>query len=102
MVVKSVIEGFMEHASCQEFIWEKLYKLSEFRIGSDAYAIASNLKHRKGCSKIRPVKVAKGDRVVMFQDLRRGKRSSQDSSYYVPDSEWITKVTKPSPRAQFC
>ncbi|EXL65475.1 hypothetical protein FOPG_18299 [Fusarium oxysporum f. sp. conglutinans race 2 54008] len=101
MVVKGVLEGFMEYASCPgEFIWEKHYKLSKFKIGSDAYVIGSNLKHRKGWFKIRPVKVAKGDRAVMFQDLRRGKRASQDNSYYVPDSEWMNKVTKPNQRAQ--
>ncbi|KAF5573748.1 hypothetical protein FPCIR_13857 [Fusarium pseudocircinatum] len=102
MVVKSVIEGFMKHASCREFSWEKHYKLRELRIGSDAYAIASNLKHRKGRFKILPIKVAKGDREVMFQDLRRGKQPSQDRSYYVPEEEWMKKVTKPSRRAQFC
>ncbi|EWZ78811.1 hypothetical protein FOWG_16970 [Fusarium oxysporum f. sp. lycopersici MN25] len=102
MVVKGLLEGFLEYASCTgEFIWEKHYKLSKFKIGSDAYVIGSNLKHRKDWFKIRPVKVTKGGRAVMFQDLRRGKRPSQDNSYYVPDSEWMNKVTKPDQRAQF-
>ncbi|KAK2470569.1 hypothetical protein H9L39_17865 [Fusarium oxysporum f. sp. albedinis] len=102
MVVKGVLEGFMEYASCPgEFIWEKHYKLSKFKIGSDAYVIGSNLKHRKDWFEIRPVKVAKGDRAAMFQDVCRGKRPSQEISYYVPDSEWMNKVTKPNQRAQF-
>ncbi|SCV61155.1 uncharacterized protein FFFS_15724 [Fusarium fujikuroi] len=102
MVVKSVIEGFMEHACCWEFIWEKHYKLSEFRIGSDAYAIASNLKRRKGYFKIGPMKVAKGDREVKFQDLRRVEQPLRDRSYYVPEEEWMNKVTNLGRRAQFC
>ncbi|KAG7403676.1 hypothetical protein Forpe1208_v016245 [Fusarium oxysporum f. sp. rapae] len=102
MVVKGIIEGFMEHASSpREFIWEKHYKLSEFKIGSDAYVIGSNLEHRTDWFKYPPIEVAKGNRTVMFQNLCQGKRFSQDNSYYIPNSEWMNKVTKPNQRAQF-
>ncbi|KAF4451268.1 hypothetical protein F53441_5689 [Fusarium austroafricanum] len=102
VVMKSVIQAFMENASCPgEFIWEKQYKLKEFRFYPFTYVIGSGLKQRNGWFQYDAVKVTKGDRTVMFQNLEEGKGASRDNWYYVPSSQWMDRIMKRNPRAQF-
>jgi hypothetical protein len=96
-LTKALLGGFMENASSSEkFIWEKHYKLNRITIGWTDFGIRSGLKPKKGFEK--PVKITKGDRVVVVQDMNPKNWGHSSQVYYTADSRWVDHVTRPERR----
>ncbi|KAF4345160.1 hypothetical protein FBEOM_866 [Fusarium beomiforme] len=94
VLTRTLLEGFMENAcSAEKFVWEEHYKLNRIFPGWIDYSIGSGLKRKKGFEK--PVKITKGDCMVMIQDLRDKIKAQSSEHYYVAKSRWVDYVAQP-------
>ncbi|EXK84527.1 hypothetical protein FOQG_11316 [Fusarium oxysporum f. sp. raphani 54005] len=94
---KTLLGGFLENAgSCEKFVWEETYKLGRITVGWTDFRIGSGLKPKKNFEK--PVKIEKGDRMVIVQDMQPKKWGDSKQVYYTADSRWVDRVTRPDRR----
>ncbi|KAF9773551.1 hypothetical protein IL306_008623 [Fusarium sp. DS 682] len=93
-LTKKLVEALMEIASGDEkFIWEEHYKLNRITVGWIDYGVGSGLKPKKGFEK--PVKIKKGNRVVMVRDLKDMNKARSSQVYHRADTRWVDRVAQP-------